>query len=143
MLDMWMRTFINTGKSSFEIKQKLLNKKFIREDIEKKLEFFEAEIHDWNNFSFQIQRNIENKIAKGKSKTIIFSEFSQKFPYFKAEIAEFLEKFSDKNALDKEFEKYSQKYNLSDKKELQKFYQALMRKGFRYEEIREKISNNL
>lgn len=40
MLDAWMRTFINTGRPIFDIKIKLLNKKFEREDIEKKIEAF-------------------------------------------------------------------------------------------------------
>jgi len=136
MLDAWMRTFINTGRPIFDIKIKLLNKKFEREDIEKKIETFFAELHDWGNFRFNIEKIIQNKLQKGKSLRVLQGELSSKFPYFRDEIEELLGHYSDDSGLSKEIEKYSRKYNLADKKELQKFYQALMRKGFRYDAIK-------
>ncbi len=136
MLDMWMRTFLNTGKWVFEIKQKLLNKGFVHEDIEKKLEKFSEEIHDWEIFRENISRKIAFKIQKWKSLQCIKQELIGKFPYFKEEIGELLQDFSDSSGLAKEIQKYQQKYNLANSNEKQKFFQAIMRKWFRYDEIR-------
>lgn len=83
---------------------------------------------------------MQNKLQKGKSLRILQGELSSKFPYFRDEIEELLAHYSDDSGLLKEIEKYSRKYNLSDKKELQKFYQALMRKGFRYDAIKNALN---
>ncbi len=59
-----------------------------------------------------------------------------KYPYFKDNIFEILENTSDKEGLKKEVEKYRKKYNLSDRWENQKFYNALQRKWFSYNSIK-------
>lgn len=41
--------------------------------------------------------------------------------------------------LQKEAEKYRNKYNLADPKEKQKFYAALLRKGFTYDDIKKVV----
>jgi SOS response regulatory protein OraA/RecX len=63
-----------------------------------------------------------------------------KYPYFRDEIREYVESLDDSDSLTKEVERYQQKYNISDPKEKQKFYAALMRKGFGYQEIKTKIA---
>ena len=93
-------------------------------------------MYDWENFRCNIEKTIQNKLQKGKSLRVLQGELSSKFPYFRDEIEELLGHYSDDSGLSKEIEKYSRKYNLADKKELQKFYQALMRKGFRYDAIK-------
>lgn len=136
MLDAWMRTFINTGKWKQEIIRKLLLKQFEKEKIFAKISQYENEITDWENVKFYIIRWIENRLQKGKSTMVLKMELFQKYPYFKDEIADLFAEYNNNVWLKKEIEKYSQKYNLSDKKDLQKFYAALMRKGFQYDEIK-------
>lgn len=67
---------------------------------------------------------------------IIRAELVGKYPYFKEEIGQLFDKYSDKNGLAKEWEKYQKKYDYTDPKGKQKIYAALIRKGFRYDEIR-------
>lgn len=136
MMEMWMRTFLNTGKSKHEMKIKLLTKLFDREKIEKKIEKFSEEIIDWQNYEETIRRTIDNKIQKWKSKNNIKMELIQKFPYFKDEIIEIIEWTSDNSGLRKEIEKYRKKYNLTDRNEMQKFYQAILRKWFQYRDVK-------
>lgn len=119
-----------------EMRQKLLLKKFPKNEIEEKVEKMMIEIEDWENFRFNITRNIENKIGRGKSIAILKNELLGKFPYFKEEIQDLLASYDDTSALKKEAEKYAQKYDLSNKSEEQKFYAALIRKGFHYKEIK-------
>lgn len=62
-----------------------------------------------------------------------------KYPYFRDQIHELLESLSDQNWLQKEVQKYKNKYNLNIPSDRQKFYAALLRKGFGYSEIRESL----
>jgi SOS response regulatory protein OraA/RecX len=48
----------------------------------------------------------------------------------------------DDESLQKEVQKYKNRYNLSDPKEVQKFYAALLRKGFNYSDIKNAIIVN-
>ena len=61
---------------------------------------------------------------------------SGKYPYFRDEISELLSSSSDTSGLLREIEKYRTKYNLSISSEKQKFYAAIQRKGFKYEDIK-------
>lgn len=142
MMDMWIRTFIATGKSELEIKQKLLLKWFEKEKILQKIQKFSDEIYDFANFENSIKIFINSKLAKWKSINFIKWELFKKFSYFKDEITEILAEYNDNSSLQKEIEKYSQKYNLEDKKDLQKFYSALLRKWFAYGEIKNFLKNN-
>jgi SOS response regulatory protein OraA/RecX len=64
-----------------------------------------------------------------------------KYPYFRDEIREYVASLDDSDSLTQEVERYKQKYNISDPKEKQKFYAALMRKGFGYSEIKNTLSS--
>lgn len=142
MMDMWIRTFISTGKSEFEIKQKLLLKWFEKEQILQKIQKFSDEIYDFANFENSIKIFINSKLAKWKSINFIKWELFKKFSYFKDEITEILAEYDDNSSLQKEIEKYSQKYNLEDKKDLQKFYSSLLRKWFAYNDVKNFLKNN-
>lgn len=137
LLDGWMRTFINSWKGKPEIKRKLLLKKFEKIDIEKVLQKFDEEITDWENVKIFLKNFVENRLGRGKSVMILKQELLQKYPYFKDEILEFLENYSDEIGLEKEIIKYREKYNLADKKDEQKFYQALARKWFNFRDVKQ------
>ncbi len=62
-----------------------------------------------------------------------------KYSYFHDEIQVILEEKEEKDGLEKELEKYTRRYNFSDLKDIQKVTAALMRKGFRYEDIKKGI----
>lgn len=118
-----------------------MNKKFVRKDIDKKLEQFSKEIHDWAHYQDFIRGKIRFLSQKGKSKQIIEGELRRKYPYFSDEIKVIIASLTDEQALASAFAKYQNRYDLNDFHEKQKFYQALMRKGFRYDEINNYIKN--
>lgn len=67
---------------------------------------------------------------------ILAMELKRKYPYFSDEITQILEEKTDKYSLETILEKYLKKYNINDSKEKQKLIQAMMRRGFRYDEIK-------
>lgn len=141
MLDMWMRTCIATAKWEREILQKLMKKWFPKEKIFQKIEIFRTDIENWDDMKSSILSRMQTALQKGKSTTQVSQDFSAKYPYFREQISEFLASCTDTSALQKACEKYAQKYDMTDKKQEQKFYAALMRKGFKYREIREFLDN--
>ena len=68
---------------------------------------------------------------------------TDKYPYFRDEIKEILHNSSDTSGLEKEIERYKKKYNLNDRWEEKKFYNALMRKWFRWEDIKNKSNKTM
>lgn len=141
MLDMWIRSFLTNGKGEREIIMKLLKKEFPKEKVLSKMEWIQEEIRDWEIHRNHIENQIQNLLKKWKSKMIIKVILWGKYPYFRDQISETLSENSDIFWLEKEVEKYKQKYNLSDRSEEKKFYNAIMRKGFRYEEIKNMLKN--
>ncbi len=139
MLSLWMRSFIARAIWERDIKMKLLKKWFPKEEIIKIITSFDIEIHEWENYENDISQKIQNALARGKSKQYIAIMFCEKYPYFKNNILEILERSSENEGLKKEIEKYSKKYNLSDKWEQQKFYLALQRKWFSYSAIKDAL----
>ncbi len=139
MLSLWMRSFIARAIWERDIKMKLLKKWFPKEEIIKIITSFDIEIHEWENYENEISQKIQNALARGKSKQYIAIMFCEKYPYFKNNILEILERSSENEGLKKEIEKYSKKYNLSDKWEQQKFYLALQRKWFSYSAIKDAL----
>lgn len=131
-----MRTFIARGIWERDIKIKLLKKSFPKEAIWKTLDIFTNEVHSWENYEREIIQKIDSLLARGKSRQYITIMLCGKYPYFKDNIFEILENTSDKEGLKKEVEKYRKKYNLSDRWENQKFYNALQRKWFSYNSIK-------
>lgn len=141
MCDMWMRTFITTAKGKRDIIQKLTKKEFPKELILEKIEKNESEIMNWDEYERQIVHQRDTYLGRGKSKQFIMMTLASKYPYFRDNIREIVEAWDDASWLQKEVEKYRAKYNLSDPKEKQKFYSALLRKGFTYDEVKKVVKN--
>lgn len=139
MCDMWMRSFVTIGKWKQEIKLKLLKKQFPKEMIAEKLELFDTEIIDWENHSSSIQHQIQTLINRWKSTRIIQSTITAKYPYFKDEISELFTEKDDSENLEKEVQKYKNRYDISDKKIQEKMIASLLRKWFHYSDIKNLI----
>lgn len=139
MADMWMRSFIALGKGKREIHNKLLKKEFPKEMIIQKLEVFDQEIHDWESHTSSIIHQIQTLKWRGKSSRIISMQIIWKYPYFRDQITELLLGQDDDESLQKEVQKYKNRYNIRDPKEKQKFYVALLRKGFAYSDIKNAV----
>jgi SOS response regulatory protein OraA/RecX len=140
MADMWMRSFVSLGKGKREMSTKLMKKEFPKEMIAEKVEIFDTEIHDWEANSSSVIHQIQTLEQRGKSRRIISMQLSGKYPYFRDQITELLRGQDDSENLQKEVQKYKNRYNLSDSKEKQKFYAALLRKGFSYSDIKRQIT---
>ncbi len=137
MCDMWMRSFLALGKGKQEIRMKLMKKEFPKDMILEKLQSFDSEIQDWESNQSSIVRQIETLSTRGKSGRIIIATLLGKYPYFKDQITELLSEGDDKDNLEKEVQKYKNRYNTLDKKIQEKMIASLLRKGFRYSDIRE------
>lgn len=107
--------------------------------IEEKIALSDIEILDWDTHRTQIEYQIQTLLNRGKSTRIIAMTIIGKYPYFRDEITEYIESCDDDNWLKKEVQKYKNKYNLGIASEKQKFYSALMRKGFEYGKIQEEL----
>jgi SOS response regulatory protein OraA/RecX len=142
MIDIWMRSLLATGKWRREITMKLSKKEFPKELIEAKVILAEEDIMDWESNRSWIESQVTALLQRGKSLRIIAMTLSGKYPYFRDKIREYVASLDDSDSLTQEVERYQQKYNISDPKEKQKFYAALMRKGFGYQEIKAKISTS-
>lgn len=142
MLDMWIRSFLSGGKWEREMKLKLMKKEFPKEKVIEKIEWIQEEIRDWKYHEKMIEKQIQDLLGKGKSKMMIWVILGGKYPYFRDEIKEILHASSDTSGLEKEIEKYRKKYNLSDRSEEKKFYDALMRKWFRWKDIKNWSNKN-
>ena len=121
---------------------KLSKKEFPKDLIEAKVLLAEEDIMDWENNRSNIEHQINSLLTRGKSLRIISMTLVGKYPYFRDKIQEYVESLDDSDSLKQEVDKYKQKYNITDPKEKQKFYAALMRKGFGYQEIKAKISTS-
>ncbi len=140
MCSLWMRTFLSLGKWEKEIRQKLYTKEFPKDLIETKIAQFLAEIRDWQNYERVVQNHIQTLIQRGKSKALIRMTLIQKYPYFRDEINECMENMDDTSSIEKEFQKYKNKYDIRIPTEKQKLLSALMRKGFWYNDIKQLLS---
>lgn len=139
MIQMWMRTYITLGKGRREIEMKLMKKGFQKEMIREYIEQNIGEIEDWESQKQNILRQIDMLIGRGKSTRMIASLLEQKYPYFREEIRCALVATDDADALEKEMQKYKNRYNTNDPKDREKVIAALMRKGFSYREIKGKV----
>lgn len=136
MCDMWMRTFVTVGKWKKEIELKLLKKQFPKDMIVSKIENFENEIHDWDNNQLNINHQIQTLKNRWKSTRIIMSTMIAKYPYFKDEIIQLFEDSTDDQNLEKEVQKYKNRYDITDKKNQEKMIASLLRKWFHYSDIK-------
>lgn len=137
LLQAWIKTFIAQSRGKQEMRQKLLLKGFLKDDIEKSLEDFQDEILDFSHTESFIKNFITSQLRKNKSLVIIREKLFLKFPYFKNEIISILKEYDDMSSLSYEVEKYKKKYNINNPQEKQKFYSALMRKGFTFPVVRD------
>ncbi len=140
MADMWMRSFVSLGKWQREMSTKLMKKEFPKDMILEKIEMFDAEIHDWDSHRSSIIHQIRTLEQRGKAKKIIEMNLLGKYPYFRDQIREILIDTIDTDAIQKEVQKYKNKYNTKDPKEKQKYYGALLRKWFSYADIKNTLS---
>ncbi len=113
-----------------------MKKDFPKEVIASVYAEFSEEVHDWEVNRQAVELQIRTLDGRGKSKQAISSVLSSKYPYFRDEIRALLEGNSDDVALEREIEKYRTRYDMSDPKEKQKFYAAILRKGFKYDDIK-------
>ncbi len=107
--------------------------------ILEKLEACHIEIYDWESHRSSIIHQIQTLQWRDKSRRIIAIQMTGKYPYFRDQISELLSGQDDTENLQKEVQKYKNRYTLSDPKEKQKFYAALMRKGFGYTDIKNAV----
>ena len=136
MLQMWMRTFLSLSKGKREIEMKLQKKWFARELVREYLELHMWELEDWESQKSAIIRQIETLIHRGKSLRMIGLILNNKYPYFRHEIGEYIETMNDTDSLEKEVQKYKNRYTENDRKSHEKIITALMRKGFEYSAIK-------
>lgn len=136
MLDMWMRTFLTRSTGEKDVQIKLLKKWFPKDAILEKIRQHHEEMHDWSNHVQEIEWKIDTLIRKWKSSQSISILLGGKYPYFQDEIRNLLSSRSDQSWLVREIQKYKTKYDISHPSEKQKFYAALQRKWFRYEDIK-------
>lgn len=139
MISMWMRTFLSLGKGRCDIEMKLRQKWFPKELIRESLEIAGEEIEDWEMMKSSILRQIDTLRDRGKSVRVISMTLISKYPYFREQICTTLESDDDSETLEKEMQKYKNRYNLEDTKDREKLIAALVRKGFEYREIRKKL----
>lgn len=113
-----------------------MKKDFPKEIIATVYAEFSEEVHDWDANRQAVEHQIRTLDGRGKSKQAIFSVMSSKYPYFRDEIRAIVEANSDDTALEKEIERYRTRYDMNDPKGKQKFYAAILRKGFKYDDIK-------
>lgn len=142
MCDMWIRTFVAKNCAEKDIKRKLLIKKFPHELIEQKLHEYHASIYDWDNHVSTLEQKINTLQSRGKSKMFIRMTLQWQYPYFWDEIAWLLDYKDDTSSLEQELTKYRRKYNIEDRYDRKKLYNALMQKWFVYNDIKNQLFPN-
>ncbi len=142
MISMWMRSFLSLGKGKREIQLKLMKKWYSRDLIAEYLSRNTEELQDWDMQKSALVRQIDTLIARGKSVRMIGVMVIPKYPYFRDEIEELLSELSDIHSLEKEVQKYKNRYNVHDPKDREKLIAALLRKGFEYSSIKEQLTIN-
>ena len=105
--------------------------------IEKKMEYNDDQITDWESHKDRIISQMNILIERWKSVKVVTYTFVAKYPYFRTHISEYLENYDDLSWLKRDIDKYKKKYNCNIPAQQQKLIQALMRKGFEYSKIRE------
>lgn len=141
MIQMWMRTFLSLGKGKREIEMKLQKKGFSRDLAREYLEANMWELEDWDTQRSAVIRQIDTLLHRGKSRRMIGVLLTPKYPYFRHAIEEYLEALDDQDSLEKEVQKYKNRYTTDDRISREKIIAALMRKGFEYSTIKLAMSN--
>lgn len=141
MLGMWMRTFIVRSIGERDVRIKLMKKWFPKEKIDSFLESNTTDIRDWESHKPLIESVITRDLARGKSKRVIGMVLISKYPYFRDDIWELLSQYDDETGLVREIEKLLGKYRITEMKEKKKFYDALLRRGFSYDQVSKYLKN--
>lgn len=108
----------------------------IREKVDENV----TEIEYWESQKSSICRQIDTLNHRGKSRRMISVVLVQKYPYFRDEITNILSEMDDTDSLQKEVQKYKNRYNTDDPKNREKIIAALLRKGFSYSEVKKVLS---
>lgn len=88
-----------------------------------------------------IENFVKTQLSKKKSLPYIREKLFQKYLYFKDEILEIITRYDDRDSLFAEAEKYFSRYDVNNPSDLQKFYRALLGKGFRYGDVKEFLNH--
>ncbi len=139
MGDMWMRTFLALSKGEHEIIQKMIKKGFPKDFVLEKIQWFQGEFRSWEDHKSRIISKIESLRERSKSKRIIAMTLTSAYPYFRDEIVWLIEELDERSILEKEVQKYKNRYNLDDFSEKQKFFRALQSRWFQYRDIKNAI----
>ena len=108
--------------------------------ILQKMEQYDADIHDWEGTKPHIINQIRTLEQRGKSHRMIVSLLTSRYSYFRDEIQELLWGSDDSDNLQKEVQKYKNRYNIEDKKIRENMIASLLRKWFTYSDIKVAIS---
>lgn len=141
MIRLWIRTFVSTGVSLRVAQRKLFLKWFPKDLIESTLESVTPEFQDWASISPSVIARIETLRSRKKSRSHIRIELVWLYPYFRDEIDTILSEMTDQSNLQEQIDIYRRKYDIRDQSQRKKLYDALQRKGFRYEEIKKLLSS--
>ncbi len=137
MLHLWIRNYISLAKPIQYTKQKLYQKKFPKESIERIMESYNESFTDWDGYKIRIQSIIDTWVRQGKSIAILRWKLVWLYPIFRDEIDSLLtcNPTSDKENLQTIHIRYQNKYNLTERNGKQKYILFLQRRGFLYKDI--------
>ncbi|PID83940.1 hypothetical protein CSB09_03425 [Candidatus Gracilibacteria bacterium] len=143
MLDAWMNTFINQGKSISQITVKLMTKEFTKESIAQGIQKYESTLKDWDQYEKYIVQKIETYLYRKKSQKEIYITLCREYPYFSEQMKDLLDSYDDSKSLRFYMQKYAKKYDMNTFEGKNKYFQALMRRGFSYQRIQEQEEKDL
>lgn len=143
MINMWMSTFLARSSSEHDIVNKLIKKWFPKEKIENIRASYQEAIRSWEDHASHITSEWDKLLSRGKSRQVALLTLIKKYPYFRDEISELLLEKDDSTNLRGLIKKYCQKYDPSSEDGKQKIIQSLIRRGFRYADIRELLSEGI
>lgn len=137
-IDGLVRMYIDNGKPRSYIVNKLREKKFDDEVMERILLEYNDSFSSYKNYEYIIQKKIKDLISLKKSRRAINMVLVQKYPLFKSEITETLVLLcsDETESIRYEIEKLLKKHDTSDRKERDKLMQKICNKGFSYDKVR-------
>lgn len=110
--------------------------------ILQKIEQYADDIHDWEVTKSHVINQIHTLEQRWKSRRMIVSIITSQYSYFRDEIQVLLWASDDSINLQKEVQKYKNRYNICDKKICEKMIASLLRKWFMYSDIKDAISDS-